>query len=223
MFEQQKIIDNIFAVRQKINSLGSNAMLLAATKTQPKEVVDFVLDKVLVDAVGENRVQEFTEKYDDKNKNLRHFIGRLQSNKVKYLVGKAELIQSLDSLSLAAEIQKQAIKNSIEVNCLIEVNVGAEEAKGGILLGDLQRFLNEIKVYDKIKIQGLMGVMPKTQDINTLCNLYGMLGNAYDCLKKQEDFKILSAGMSNDYQAAIEYANSNMIRLGSAIFGLRTV
>ena len=124
------LLDNLTAVRAQVNACPREVVLVAATKTQTKETVDEFMTLAPDFVLGENRVQELQEKYDDRY--VWHFIGRLQTNKVKYIVGKVALIHSLDRIELADEIEKQAKKRGIVQDCLVEVNMGGELSKGGI-------------------------------------------------------------------------------------------
>jgi pyridoxal phosphate enzyme (YggS family) len=152
-----------------------------------------------------------------------HFIGRLQTNKVKYLIGKDVLIHSLDREDLAAEINRLSLKNNVVTECLIEVNIGNEESKGGISAEAVEGFIESLERFDGIFISGLMSVLPKADAENTqryYAELHKLFERVKTIKRKNFDCKFLSAGMSNDYKTAIAYG-ANMIRLGTAIFGAR--
>ncbi|MEG1510118.1 MAG: alanine racemase [Clostridia bacterium] len=149
----------VYDILTSIGKSKEDCLILGASKTMSKEVSDFVFDNNLLDVLGENRVQELLDKYE-KGKGKWHFIGRLQTNKVKYIIDKVELIHSLDRLSLAEEIDKCAKKNNIICNCLIELNIGKEESKGGIFVEDIASFIKLIENYPNIQILGLMAVFP---------------------------------------------------------------
>ena len=146
-------------------------------------------------------------------------LNKLQKNKVKYLVGKACLIQSVDSISLASEISKKSVELGVTTKILLEVNQG-EEQKGGFLYSELENALLTISKMPNIVVEGLMSVMMDTDDETLLANAYKELRKIYDKYKEIYSFKYLSAGMSNDYKIAIS-SGANMIRIGTMIFGKR--
>ncbi|MEG1646175.1 MAG: YggS family pyridoxal phosphate-dependent enzyme [Clostridia bacterium] len=215
----------VYDILTSIGKSKEDCLILGASKTMSKEVSDFVFDNNLLDVLGENRVQELLDKYE-KGKGKWHFIGRLQTNKVKYIIDKVELIHSLDRLSLAEEIDKCAKKNNIICNCLIELNIGKEESKGGIFVEDIASFIKLIENYPNIQILGLMAVFPVDMPENELIDNYKNLHDVFENCKKINSanckMQFLSAGMSNDYKLAIKYGGANIIRLGRAIFGERS-
>ena len=175
--------------------------------------------------VGENRVQEFVDKYDF-GKNLKwHVIGQLQTNKVKYIIDKAVLIHSLDRESLADEIDRQAKKRNLTVDCLIEVNMGSEISKGGVAPQDIDSLLAYVEGKENIRIRGLMTVMPNLEDKEALKDLYKSFNELYSEFRqkvsKRHEVDTLSCGMTNDYEMAIEYGGATMVRLGRVLFGER--
>ncbi len=196
-------------------------LLVGASKTMEQEVIDYVDSNRLLQVLGENKVQELTLKYRDNQSFDWHFIGRLQKNKVKYIIDKVKLIHSVDSVDLAKEIDKQAKKHNLIMPCLIQINMGREESKTGFFLEDATDAIEEISKFDNVKIDGLMAVMPIASESETI-KLYKRLNEEYTLLKQKYNFKFLSAGMTNDYLLAIEYANSNIVRIGTAIFGKRS-
>lgn len=226
------IAENIKISKDKISNalarVGRNegVTLIGATKTMPKELTDYIADNALLTDIGENHVQEITAKYDENRKINWHMIGQLQSNKVKYIVDKVVLIHSLDRLSLAEEIDKQAKKRGIVCNALIELNMGAEITKGGIQPSELFEFADTLQQFQNIKIKGLMSVLPNMQDKQKLIDMYKSLNALYNEFKikrySNADAVYMSSGMSNDYELAIEYGGSNMVRLGRVLFGERT-
>lgn len=225
------IAENIKISKDKISNalarVGRNegVTLIGATKTMPKELTDYIADNALLTDIGENHVQEITAKYDENRKINWHMIGQLQSNKVKYIVDKVVLIHSLDRLSLAEEIDKQAKKRGIVCNALIELNMGAEITKGGIQPSELFEFADTLQQFQNIKIKGLMSVLPNMQDKQKLIDMYKSLNALYNEFKikrySNADAVYMSSGMSNDYELAIEYGGSNMVRLGRVLFGER--
>ncbi len=205
-----------------IADCGRSVTIVAASKTRPIEELR-ALSEIMPEAVfGENRVQELLSKYDPALK--WHFIGRLQTNKVKYIVDKVQLIHSLDRLPLAAEIDRQAAKTGKIQDCLVEVNVGGEPEKGGVSPEELSDMLDALGQFEHIRVRGLMTVMPNLGEGEALDALYQKLQRLYrhemDVKRPNVAMEILSAGMSGDYKTALRYG-SNMLRPGRAIFGER--
>jgi hypothetical protein len=159
-----------------------------------------------------------TKHIEERYRFKRHFIGQLQTNKVKFVVGKCEMIHSLDRLSLAREIDKLSEKCGIVSDCLIEINVGDEENKGGLPLekSEIERFLSEIADFKSVRVRGLMAVMPNV-DEKPLRKYYEDLAKMYQYFVKARGFDSLSAGMSDDFKIAIEFG-ANIIRLGRILF-----
>lgn len=216
--------DNLREILSEIslgNNLGEKITLVGATKTIPYQDINDAISLGL-EVVAENRVQEFREKTDFINKSAsQHFIGHLQTNKVKYLVGKVDLIHSVDSLRLAQEISKQAKKLNVTQSILIEINVGGELSKSGFTIENTIDSAIEISKLENVNIMGLMAMLPKSQDKQYLAQLTIKMRDVFDKLNaKNFKLKYLSIGMSGDYKIAIKNG-SNMIRLGSIIFGKR--
>ena len=215
-------LDKVFEKIKNGNNLGEEILLVGATKTMPVDVINNAVDLGLC-AVAENRVQEFNEKHELIDKRaIQHFIGHLQTNKVKYLVGKVELIHSVDSVRLAQEIDRVANLRSVTQNVLIEVNVGGELSKSGF---DFDECFNAVETVAKtcknVRIKGLMAMLPPSDDKELLKELCLKMRTAYNKLKENGyDMQYLSMGMSNDYELAINNG-SNLIRLGRTIFGQR--
>ena len=214
-------IKNLFTSLPERNPFGEKVTLVAAVKTQPPENINKAVSLGITD-IGDNRVQEFTEKYDRISGNpVRHFIGRLQTNKIKYLLGKIDLYHSIDRMNLAEELSRQGEKRGITSNILLQVNIGNEVTKGGFELEQLDSAYRAIKALPALKIKGLMAMLPDSDDNALLCDLAHRMRKAYDSLKSADsDICVLSMGMSGDFQLCID-AGSNMIRLGTAIFGTR--
>lgn len=193
--------------------------LMAVTKTVPAEAVNYAAS-LGITLIGENRVQEYLEKKDAYLPSLRrHFVGRLQTNKVKYIVGETELIQSVDSLRLAEEIDRRAEKKGIVQNILAQVNIGGEGSKGGAAPDALEEMLFAMAELKNISVQGLMTIPPPGDEKY----LYNMQCLFLDISSKNIDnvyMRILSMGMSSDYIAAVRYG-STLVRIGSALFGAR--
>ena len=196
------------------------AKLLIATKMQNAEDINYVcsLGECII---GENKVNELLEKYDsyDKTKEL-HFIGTLQTNKVKYIIDKVSLIHSVDKLSLLEEINKRAAKINKIMDVLLEVNSGREESKGGILPEDVSDFYEKAKLFANVRVHGLMTMAPRCQSREEYLKYFGETKELFDRLFKNDEDAILSMGMSESYTYALE-AGANLVRVGSRIFGER--
>jgi pyridoxal phosphate enzyme (YggS family) len=201
--------------------------LVAVSKTHPdKAIIQLYNENQRV--FGENKVQELVGKFERLPKDIAwHFIGHLQSNKVKYIAPFIDTIHSIDSLKILKEINKQAIKNNRIIKCLIQVKIAKEKEKFGIEIADLPDFLEEIRQESKegIAIIGLMGMATYTSDENQIKEEFQLLQHTFKQIKKSyfpndENFKELSMGMSLDYKIAIE-CGSTMIRIGSLLFGDR--
>ncbi|MCQ2440439.1 MAG: YggS family pyridoxal phosphate-dependent enzyme [Clostridia bacterium] len=197
--------------------------LLAATKTVDVAVINHAIESGL-QFIGENKVQEFLMKNDSYLPVHKHFIGHLQTNKVKDIVGKLELIQSVDSLHLAKEISKQSVKNGITTDILLEVNIGREESKSGFLCDDICENLKIIAQMDGIHIKGLMTIPPVCVNSEDNRKYFAKMNNLFvDIGAKKIDnssMDILSMGMSDDYYTAIS-EGANLVRIGTALFGKR--
>ncbi len=223
--------ENFKVVKEKINeavlSVGKSfddVTLLAATKTVPVEVINYSFEQG-IKHIGENRVQEFLSKEEQLNKDFhRHFIGTLQTNKVKQIVGKVELIQSVDSIKLAREISKHSLNKEITSNILVEINIGNEDAKSGINKENLDEFLGEISEIKGINVKGLMTLGPlfqtDLQKSKFFDEMYKLFIDNRAKIYDNISMDILSMGMSDDYDLAIK-CGANMVRIGSALYGKR--
>ena len=203
------------------NNLGEKITLVGATKTISVDVINQAIEYGL-NVVAENKVQEFRDKTQLIRGASQHFIGHLQTNKVKYLVGNVDLIHSVDSIHLAEEINRQALKKGVIQDILIEINVGGELSKSGFSLQTAKENIDKIIAqFPQVKIRGLMAMLPHSEDKTLLVDLFKAMRSLYDDLNKQGySLTYLSMGMSSDYELAIENG-SNMIRLGRTIFGER--
>lgn len=209
---------------QEIKStLGKDTTLVCVSKTKPAMLIQEAYDSGQRD-FGENKVQEFLKKYDQLPKDIRwHFVGTLQKNKVKYIVDKIFLLQSLDSLELAREVEKWCSKKEVMLNCLVQINLGREEAKHGIYPEEITSFLEQCRAFHHICIRGIMIVIPKGEEIQCKCffkQAKEIFSKAVSLKQDNISLEILSMGMSNDYEWAIE-EGSNMVRVGQKIFGER--
>jgi len=212
------------AAVKKSGRKDGEVMLLAATKTVAPEIINEAI-KLGITHIGENRVQEFLSKNDEVTKNVtRHFIGHLQTNKVKDIVGKVSMIESVHSLKLAREIGKCSEKIGTVTDVLIEINIGGEESKSGFSPDEIDAAIDEMSAIRGIRIRGLMCIPPiceKSEQVkeyfNRMRKLFVDIG-----LKKRDNvtMEFLSMGMSSDFEDAIE-CGSNLVRVGTALFGKR--
>ena len=206
----------------KLN-LPKNITLVAVSKTKPIEQLNEAYDQGQR-IFGENKVQEMVDKFEKMPEDIKwHMIGHLQTNKVKYIASFVSLIHGVDSLKLLREINKQATKHNRTIDCLIQIKIATEDTKFGMSLNDLQLLLksDEFKTLDNIRIKGLMGMASFTTDKHQIESEFKYLKSIFDQIKKKySDIEILSMGMSNDYKLATKYG-SNMVRIGSHIFGSR--
>ena len=217
----EEALKNVFEEIKNGNHLGEPITLVGATKTVDLLTIQRAIDCGLK-AVGENRVQEFREKAPFLHGAEIHFIGHLQTNKVKYLIGNVSLINSVDSLPLAEEISEQSEKKGLVTDVLAEINIGKEPTKSGFFAEQAEDAMDKISSLPGIRAVGLMAMLPKSENSRYLSDLCLQMRAIYDTIKK-EGFPVrhLSMGMSEDYRIAIRNG-SNMIRLGRAIFGERS-
>lgn len=226
------VAENVAVLRERIERAAAAAgaapgqvAFVAATKMNDAEKVRAAV-AAGIDACGENRVQELVEKYEQQAYTGAplHFIGSLQKNKVKYLVGKVDLIQSVDSRELALTIADKAGKLGLVQDVLIEVNIGREEAKSGIEPERTEELIAELSALKGIRVKGLMAIPPNIELDRKNIVYFEKMRNLYVdmCSKKYDNvsIEILSMGMSGDFEEAIA-CGSNMVRIGSAIFGPR--
>jgi len=216
---------NIQAIENELSPFKT--CLLPVSKTFP---VERILEAYQYGykAFGENRVQELTAKYEAMPKDIAwHLIGHLQTNKVKYIAGFIALIQSVDSEKLLAEIDKQAAKVGRIIPCLLQVYIASEETKFGWEISEVKEFYssNVISKYKNISIKGLMGMASNSKDIGLVKSEFSVLKSLFEELKSYDslensEMEVLSMGMSGDYLLAAEQG-SNMVRMGSAVFGMR--
>lgn len=215
------IAENVININPTI---PSGVKLIAVSKTKPLEDMDEAYQCGIRD-FGENKVQELMYKIEHFNKEdvTWHLLGHLQRNKVKYIVGKVNLIHSLDSIKLLEEIEKQYAKTGLIAHVLIEINIGKEQNKSGIMKEDLEELLNVIENCNYVNVEGLMTVIP-IGDENSCRIYFKEVKNIFDNLSKRSfkniKMKYLSMGMTGDYKIAIE-EGSNMVRIGQGIFGKR--
>lgn len=193
---------------------------MAVTKTVAAEKVNFAIG-LGIDLLGENRVQEFLDKRESYAPAEIHFIGGLQSNKVKYMIDKVSMIHSVDSLKLAEEIDRRAGQHGLVMDILTEINIGEEETKGGISANDAEEFCARVSDLENVRLRGLMTIPPPGSSDES----FARMRELFDRLKRRFDrdnapFDTLSMGMSGDYVTAIKYG-ATIIRIGSGLFGYR--
>ena len=219
----EKIIEKVKSLREELskgNGFGERVFLVAATKMQTAENINAAI-AAGVDAVAENRVQEFRDKTEGLLACPQHFIGHLQTNKVKYLVGKIDLFHSCDRYELAAEISRVSVLRGVVSDVLVQVNAGNEDTKGGFSLAEAYDAYERIKAMPGVRVKGFMAMLPNSEDTALLAALADEMRKIYEKARSQDDqIEYLSMGMSGDYRLCIEHG-SNMIRVGSTIFGER--
>ncbi len=207
------------------NELNECVHLIAVSKTKPEEDI-LELYNIGQRDFGENYVQELVDKYGQLPKDIQwHFIGHLQSNKVKYIAPFVSLIQSVDSFRLLREINKQAQKHQRKINCLLQLHIAIEESKFGMDKDEIMQVINDSESLLNINISGLMGMASFTPDLEKVRNEFKTLKMLFQEIQKIKksncNISILSMGMSADYKMALE-EGSNMVRIGSLLFGERT-
>ncbi|MBU5254951.1 YggS family pyridoxal phosphate-dependent enzyme [Tissierella praeacuta] len=218
------IQENIEKALNRAGREGEKVELIAVTKTVDVDRINEAIGTGISD-IGENKVQELEKKYDIIGDKVNyHMIGHLQTNKVKNIIGKTKLVHSLDRISLAKELDKRSRSNDIVTDVLIQVNVAEEESKFGLEVDKVLYFIEEILDFKNIKIRGLMTIAPYTTDTMLLRNVFRTLFNLKENIINRNynnlSMDYLSMGMTNDYELAIE-EGSNIVRIGSAIFGKR--
>ena len=216
----RRIIGNVNEAKERYGRSGDNIQVMAVTKTVDADIVNHAISSCGINLLGENRVQEYLSKKDAYLPASVHFIGGLQTNKVKYIIDSVDMIQSVDSLKLAAEIDKHAGRIGKIQDVLVEVNIGGEESKGGVSPEELSELIYAMAELPNIKVQGLMTIPPPHDPEKFL----GRMQELYiDISEKRIDninMSFLSMGMSGDYELAVKYG-SNILRIGSALFGAR--
>lgn len=230
--ERLSIRDNIARIREEIGEAAIQAgrnpadiRLMAVTKTQPAHLVNLAIAEG-IDLLGENRAQELCQKYDDYQKDQVdiHFIGHLQTNKVKTVVGKVGMIESVDSLKLAREISRQGENLDVTTDLLIEVNIAGEESKAGVSPKEVETLAREIAGLPRVKLRGLMAIPPiwnsAAENEGFFAAMEQMLVDIRSKNIDNINMEILSMGMSQDFPVAIKHG-STQVRLGTALFGSR--
>lgn len=218
MIEQN--VKNILKELQGGNAFGEKVTLVAATKTRTAEEINRAIRAGITD-VGENRVQEFRDKFDAVQGGNRHFIGHLQTNKVKYLIGKTYLYHSVDRDELAEEIATRSEKANVVSDILIQINIGNEESKGGYPLAEGYAVYKRLSQKAGLRVRGFMAMLPVSDDRAYLGALCDDMRTLFEKAREQDgNIAHLSMGMSGDYKLCLAHG-ANMVRLGTAVFGER--
>tara|TARA_B110000263_G_scaffold130100_1_gene113119 strand:- start:874 stop:1524 length:651 start_codon:yes stop_codon:yes gene_type:complete len=213
------IADNLIEIKSNISD---NVQLVAVSKTKSIKNIKAAYKTGQLH-FGENKIQELVSKHDVLPKDIKwHMIGHLQSNKVKYIASFIHLIHSVDSMKLIKEINKQALKNDKIINILIQIDISNDGSKFGFSIDDINSIIynDKLSVFESVRINGFMGMASFTSDENLIRNQFTSLNKLFKKHRKALSLNVLSMGMSADYKIAIE-CNSNLIRLGSTIFGER--
>lgn len=219
-----RVKQDIEKVCEKMNKPVESVTLLGVTKTYEPDIINASIEYGITD-IAENKVQEIIRKYDDVQSGVKwHLIGHLQTNKVKYIIDKVDLIHSIDSVKLAVEINSRASKIGKIQDILIQINVADETQKYGISPDALDELLEQLSQLANIRVLGLMNIAPFVENPESLRTDFKVMAALYERLKHctyaNVDARILSMGMSNDYDIAIE-EGSNMVRIGTKIYGKR--
>ena len=209
---------------EKSGRTADDVLLVAVTKLHTPAEINEAIDAGVTD-IGENKVQEIMDKYDSVKPVRWHLIGHLQTNKVKYIIDKVAMIHSVDSLKLAKEINKRAAQHDLTMDILIQVNSAEEESKFGITTEETDQLISDIaEQCPNVRIRGLMCIAPFAENPDDIRQYFAEVKQIYDRYAATKtdriDFKYLSMGMTHDFQVAIE-EGSNLIRVGTAIFGYR--
>lgn len=217
--------ERIAAAAQRSGRAREDITLIAVTKTHPASMMNEAIEAGAL-YVGENKPQEVRDKFKDVLPVKWHLIGHLQTNKVKYVIDKCDMIQSVDSIKLMNEIERLAISHDTAMDILIQVNISGEESKSGIAPEELDEILGYAGELTRVKVRGLMTIIPESADRDENAAWFTRMKKLYDTTAerageyKNVTMEYLSMGMSGDFETAIE-CGSNMVRVGSAIFGAR--
>ena len=219
----KNVEQRIAAAAKKSGRSREDIILVAVTKTHPADMMNEAIKAGVTD-IGENKPQEVRDKYADVLPVRWHLIGHLQTNKVKYIIDKCCMIHSVDSIKLMDEIEKQAKQHDVSMDVLIQVNISREETKSGITAEELDELLMHAGELERVKVRGLMTIAPKCEHQEDAAvhfrNMKMLFDETAKKVYKNVSMEYLSMGMSGDFEAAIE-CGSNMVRVGSAIFGAR--
>ncbi len=222
-FNFERVWERLNTAAERSGRNIKDITLLAATKTVDADTINYAIEKGITH-IGENRVQELLSKHSLLKPAHSHFIGHLQTNKVKDIIDKVEMIESVDSLRLANEISKQALKNGIEMDILLEVNIGGEESKSGFAPNELENAVEEIAKLPAIKVKGLMAIPPVTdfpeESRKYFRKMYKLFIDIRGKKIDNSNMSVLSMGMSNDFDIAAE-EGATLVRVGTSLFGRR--
>ena len=217
------VLENIKKACERSGRNPEDITLISVTKTHGAELINEAIDAGAKD-IGENKAQELCNKYDDVKPVRWHFIGHLQTNKVKTIVDKVVMIHSVDSDKLASEIDKRAKSSGVVMDILVEINIGMEDSKSGATEEEARDLIKKIRdEYQNLRVRGLMCVPPITDNPENSRKYFKKLKDIFDSIKElseDESFDTLSMGMSGDYEVAIE-EGATVVRVGTAIFGAR--
>lgn len=219
----QGVLKRLKSAAEKSGRDISEITLLAATKTVDADTINYAIEKGITH-IGENRVQELISKHGLLRPAHSHFIGHLQTNKVKDIIDKVEMIESVDSIRLANEISKQAQKRGIVMDVLLEINIGGEESKSGFSPEDAEKAVGEVAKLDGIRVKGLMTIPPATdlpeESRKYFREMYKLFIDIRGKNIDNSSMSVLSMGMSNDFDIAVE-EGANLVRVGTSLFGRR--
>lgn len=219
----ESVLERLAAASRRAGRSPDEITLLAATKTVDADTINYAVDKGITH-IGENRVQELLSKFDSLKPVHRHFIGHLQTNKVRDIIDKVEMIESVDSLRLANEISKQAVRLERSVDVLLEVNIGGEPSKSGFAPEETESALREISRLPGIRVKGLMAIPPAAdlpeETRKYFRNMYKLFIDMRDKKIDNSIMSVLSMGMSNDFDVAVE-EGTTLVRVGTSLFGGR--
>lgn len=220
----RKVEEKVRAAAVRSGRQPEDVTLIAVSKTKPLSDIEALI-RIGVREFGENKPQELKEKYDSVSQPVHfHQIGHLQTNKVKYVIDRAVLIHSVDSVHLAEQIQKEAEKRGLTAEVLIEVNAAGEDTKFGVSIEETEPLVREIAKFPNVRIRGLMTIAPFVDDPEENRAVFRAMKQLLLDIKSQKidnvDMSVLSMGMTNDYEVAIE-EGATMVRVGTAIFGER--
>lgn len=213
------IRENVGEAAEKCGRKAEDIRIMAVTKTVAPEIVNHAIELGL-DLLGENRVQEYLSKAEAYSPAEVHFIGGLQTNKVKYIIESVSMIQSVDSLKLGTEIDRLAAKHGRVMDILCEVNIGGEESKGGVAPDKLRELIAQLAQLKNIRIKGLMTIPPPSQSDIFLGRMQELYNDLRDNKIEGADMQVLSMGMTHDYAEAVKYG-STLVRIGTGLFGAR--
>ena len=221
--ENLKEVDELIRISaEKSGRTRDDIKLVAVSKTVPVERIQEAVDAGQT-VFGENRVQEMVSKIPELPQFVEfHLIGRLQKNKVKYIIKKTNLIHSLCTIDVAKEIDRLSRREDVVTDCLLQVNIGHEDTKQGLDISEVDDFLCALTELDNIRVKGLMAIAPPAEDPEDVRSCFRQMKDKFDSIRENEkvSMKYLSMGMSHDFQVAVE-EGANVVRIGSKIFGER--